>query len=168
MTEITLIAALNHNRVIGDKGTIPWHLPNDMAFFMRTTVNHTVVMGRKTFESLPGQKPLKDRKHIILSKTWKSEHPDVCVFSSLTQLKKSILNEKQVFIIGGSALYQAFLPEASEMILTLVDNQLVGDTHFPLYEPTDWTRQHIESHQPDTKHAYGFSIQRFRRKKTNA
>lgn len=165
MTEITLIAALNHNRVIGSQGTIPWHLPNDLSYFMRTTVNHTVVMGRKTFESLPGQKPLKNRKHVVLSKTWTDTHPEVTVYASLTQLKKSLKDEKQVFVIGGAALYEAFLPHANELILTLVDNRLPGDTHFPIYEPTDWARQHIEYHQADEKHAYDFSIQRFRRKK---
>lgn len=167
MTEISIIAALNHKRVIGKDNGIPWHLPYDMKFFMRTTMNHTLVIGRKTFEGLPNQQPLKNRKHLLLSKTWEGEHPDVKVFSSMTQLKKSVQQEKQVFIVGGTAIYQAFLPIATELILTLVDNEVDGDTFFPVYEPTEWVRQHIEYHKPDADHACGFTIQRFRRKMAN-
>ena len=162
MPRFIIIAALNHRRTIGKDGDIPWHLPNDFKHFKETTLNKTIVMGRKTFASLPSQKPLPKRNNVILSKTLFEAPGFICCKS-----EKEILNltkeEDDVYIIGGQNIYQVFLPLASQMILTVVDNDVVGDVFFPMFEPTEWVRTHTIQGKIDAKHAFSYSIQTFNR-----
>lgn len=163
MPKIILLAALNHSRTIGMNGTIPWHLPNDFKHFKQTTLNRTVVMGRKTFLSLPGQQPLPKRNNIILSKTI-LEIPGTTCCTNVNAILKHTKDENEIFIIGGEQIYKTFLPIASQMILTIVDNDMVGDTFFPMFEPTVWIRQSYQKAYKDDQHKYDYSIQVFNRK----
>lgn len=162
MPRFIIIAALNHKRTIGKDGGIPWHLPNDFKHFKATTLNKTIVMGRKTFASLPSQKPLPKRTNVILSKTLFEVPGFICCknIKDVTELTK---NEDDVYIIGGQNIYEAFLPVASQMILTYVDNHEVGDTFFPMFEPTQWKRMHTIQGHIDEKHPFAYSIQTFNR-----
>lgn len=162
MPKITLISALNKQRTIGVNGTIPWHLPNDFKHFKKTTLNHTVVMGRKTFASLPDQTPLPNRKNVILSTTL-FEAPGFVCCKSIKDVLKLTEQEDEIFIIGGENIYKAFLPLANELILTFVDQDLVGDVFFPFFEPTQWRRLQVIDGEIDAKHKYKYSIQTFRR-----
>lgn len=160
MTNFVLIAALNNKRTIGKDGGIPWHLPNDFKHFKETTLNKTIVMGRKTFASLPKQKPLPNRTNVILSKTLFEAPGFICCKSekNVIDLTKG---EDEVYIIGGQNVYEVFLPIASKMILTLVDNDIVGDAFFPMFEPTQWTRIQTQQGTIDEKHSVSYSIQTF-------
>jgi dihydrofolate reductase len=128
---LTIIAALNANRVIGKNGTIPWHIPEDQQRFKQVTTGHTVLMGRKTFESIG--KPLPERRNIVVSR---SGGPSVGVewYPSLENALKDIASEHEVFVIGGGDIFRQTLERADKLELTIVDDTADGDTFFPPYE----------------------------------
>ena len=125
--------AMAENRVIGNAGTIPWHLPEDFKFFKATTMGHAILMGRKTYESIG--KPLPGRENIVLSRTI-SETPGVTVIRSLDDLKdlEDKLDDRDLFVIGGQEIYRLLLPRVEELYVTKVPRQIEGDTHFPDFE----------------------------------
>ncbi len=129
------IAALAKNRVIGTEGTLPWDLPEDMAFFRQKTLGHIIVMGRKTFESFP--KPLKDRLHVVITRQKDYKVPDgVHVFSdiisALSFCEKQVPRwKKEVFIIGGGEIFSQTLPQTERLYLTLIDKEYPGDAKYP-------------------------------------
>jgi len=124
------IAAMSLNRVIGTGNQIPWHLPEDFKWFKATTTGHILVMGRKTFESIG--KPLPNRKTIVLSRS-RFAHPGVQTITNLEELPAKV-GDRQAFICGGAQIYQQTLPLCSELFLTLVKRNVVGDTYFPSFE----------------------------------
>ena len=130
---IKAIVAMAENRVIGNAGTIPWHLPEDFKFFKATTMGHAILMGRKTYESIG--KPLPGRENIVLSRTI-SETPGVTVIRSLDDLKdlEDKLDDRDLFVIGGQEIYRLLLPRVEELYVTKVPRQIEGDTHFPDFE----------------------------------
>ncbi len=135
---IKMIAAIGKNGEIGKNGNLIWHLPGDLKFFKKMTIGTTVVMGRKTFNSLPGK--LKERKHVVLSASnnFNKEISDVEIFKDIEKLKewaKLKAETKDIFIIGGSSLYNAFICMAEELVITEIeaeDND--ADTFFPAIE----------------------------------
>jgi dihydrofolate reductase len=124
------IAAMARNRVIGARGTIPWHLPEDFRWFKKTTLGGVVVMGRKTFESLG--KPLPGRRNVVLSSagSWQG----VETLRSLEELDEARYAPLPVWIIGGAALYAQTLSRCSDLFLSLVDLEPEGDAFFPEFE----------------------------------
>ncbi len=118
------------NRVIGKDGGLPWHLPEDMRFFRRTTTGHPILMGRKTWESLG--RLLPNRRHLILSRTLTSA-PGAEVLPSLAALEALGL-EGPVYVIGGAEIYGLLLPQLDEVLLTVLDDPAEGDTTFPAFE----------------------------------
>lgn len=117
---------MSRNGVIGSQGKIPWHLPEDFRWFKRTTMGHVVVMGRKTYESMG--RPLPGRENVVLTRG--AAIPGVHTIGDLSELSK--LGEgKEVFVIGGSQLYEQLLPRCNELYLTLVDREVDGDAYFP-------------------------------------
>lgn len=132
---ITLIAAMDEERVIGYKGSIPWHIKEDLKHFKEATLNKTVIMGRKTYESLKG--PLSDRLNIVVSSNpnYLQEHPEVRVIKDLESFLKRIQKEEaEYMIIGGASIYQESLPYADKIILSLIKGKHDGDTFFPEFE----------------------------------
>ncbi|MGB2868117.1 MAG: dihydrofolate reductase [Bacteroidota bacterium] len=127
--KLAFIAALGRNRVIGRNGKLPWHLPEDLKRFKRLTTGHTVLMGRKSFESLG--KPLPNRRNVVLSS---KPIPGVQTFSSIKAALKELQNDERVFVIGGGEIFKALLEKADEMFLTFVDGDFEGDTFFPPFE----------------------------------
>ena len=129
---ISLIVAKSKHNVIGDKGRIPWHIPNDLKRFKELTTDNIVIMGRKTFESLPEEyKPLPNRINIILSKD-KSYNPKCCmVFDDIKKALRKAGNDKEIFIIGGGEIYKEGLKYANKVYITEVDGEFEGDTYFP-------------------------------------
>ena len=126
---LIIIAALNKKRVIGKDGKLPWHISEDLKRFKRLTLGHTVLMGRKTYESLG--KPLVDRRNIVLS-TRKISGMET--YSTAEAALNALKNQDNVFVIGGGKVFEQFLGKADELHLTLVDNDSEGDTFFPPYE----------------------------------
>lgn len=133
--QLIAIAAMASNRVIGRNGTLPWHLPEDLKFFKKTTDGHPVLMGRKTFESIVAAlgKPLPNRRNIVLSSTLAPQEgieviPDLASLSQLSALTSP------VYLIGGAQLYEALLPVCDELLLTWIDQPYEGDAFFPGFE----------------------------------
>lgn len=116
------------NRVIGAQGKIPWHLPEDLRFFKRTTLGHVVLMGRKTYESLG--RPLPGRENWVVSSR---ALPGVRVIRHLNEIAEPE-NGREIFLIGGAQLYAALLGRCSELLLTLVKREVSGDVFFPPFE----------------------------------
>lgn len=136
---LCLIVARSRNKVIGRDGDLPWRLKDDFAHFKRMTLGHPVIMGRKTWESLP-KRPLPGRMNIVVSRDWTYDAPGARVFSSLgpavAVARANALREgvSRVFIIGGAMLYQATLALADEIMVTEVDAEVDGDALFDFDE----------------------------------
>jgi dihydrofolate reductase len=125
------IVAMTEDRIIGRDGTLPWHLPDDLAFFKTTTSGHPIVMGRKTFDSIG--RPLPKRQNIVLTrdKTW--THPGVDVIHTPEELTQLVTTPSVIYIIGGAEIYQAFFPHLQALLITHVKENHPGDTRFPEY-----------------------------------
>lgn len=129
------IVAMSQNRVIGKNGGLPWNNPEDMKFFREKTKNHIIIMGRKTFESLP--KILPNRFHIVVSRSvTKSDHPDVLYVSNLDfayaeAQKRTEKWGNEVFVIGGGEIYRQSLPQIDRIYLTRIESSYDGDAFYP-------------------------------------
>lgn len=156
---IYMIAACSKNNVIGMKGAIPWRLRNDMRFFRQTTEGHTVVMGRKTFESIG--KPLVNRRNIVLSRQKNYQPAGVEVVSSAESLLTEH-TEKPLFVIGGEEIYKLFLPKAQRVYLTVVHVELEGDAFFPQLG-RGWKKVQLVSYRADKYNEYDHTIYEFSR-----
>lgn len=135
--EITLIAAFDDNRVIGNEGEIPWHIPEDMKHFRETTLYYPVIIGRKTAENIC---PLPKRTNIVLSRS-KNFHDQYTVTARniIASLHAaSDTNKDQVFVAGGESIYEQFLPHADSMIISKVDGEYEGDRFFPPVDLNKW------------------------------
>ncbi len=124
------IAAMSQNRVIGQGGRIPWHLPDDFRWFKQLTTGHILVMGRRTFESIG--RALPNRTTVVLSRSG-FRHPDVRTIASLREIDPA-QEERKVFLCGGAEVYRLGLPACSDLYLTLVKRVVDGDVFFPAFE----------------------------------
>ncbi len=141
---LTAIVAMTPERVIGRAGTLPWHLPEDLAFFKRTTSGHPIVMGRKTYESIG--RPLPKRRNIVLTRdeNWTAE--GVEVIHQPEELANLAGIDGQVFIIGGAEIYAAFLPRLDELLVSHVFENYAGDTQLPVFESEFSKCEVVETH----------------------
>jgi dihydrofolate reductase len=140
---VTLIAAVAKNGVIGADGGIPWHLPEDFAHFKATTLGHTLVMGRATYESIG--RPLPGRATIVLTRD-----PDWSADGVLTagSVEEALaMAEGDVFVAGGAAVYEAALPHADQQLLSEVDLEPAGDTCYPAFDRDEWQEVSREPHE---------------------
>lgn len=154
---ISLIAALAADRVIGMDNAMPWHLPADLAWFKRQTLNKPVIMGRRTWESIG--RPLPGRLNIVIS-SQAAEAEGATWVSSIDEALKAAGEVEEVMVIGGGRIYEQLLPRADRLYLTHIDAEVVGDTTFPDFEPEDWHSSFSEFHDADDKntHSYCFEI----------
>jgi dihydrofolate reductase len=127
--KLIIIAAIANNRVIGKNGALPWYIPEDLARFKQLTTGHTVIMGRRTYDSL--DRPFPNRINIVITSHVIN---GVRSYPSLEFALLASQNEKEVFVIGGGRLFADALPLADELRLTLIDREVDGDTFFPPYE----------------------------------
>lgn len=157
MMIISLITALTAKRVIGIKDAIPWHLPADLAWFKRNTLNKPIIMGRKTFQSIGS--PLLERHNIVLSSRLGSESRVTWV-SSLDDALAAAGNVEEVMVVGGGRIYSQFLARANRIYLTHINSEFGGDTHFPDYKLYEWETSFSECHDADelNAHSYCFEI----------
>ena len=161
MSEIVLIAALAKNHVIGIDNKLPWRLPDDLQHFKKLTLGHSIVMGRKTWESLPGVVP--DRRHIVITrdKNYPSENAEIV--HSIDEAISLVPGQGPVFIVGGANLYQQLLGRADRMELTLVDAEPEGDAFFPEWDTQQWQEVSREHHAVDDRHRFAFDFIRLQR-----
>jgi dihydrofolate reductase len=158
--KITLVAALARNRVIGRNNRLPWHLPADLAHFKRLTLDKPIVMGRRTWESLPGVLPR--RTHIVVSRDSAYRAPGALVVASPEAAIAAAGAE--VMVVGGAALYASLLPRAGRMELTLVEAQIDGDAWFPEWDPEQWREAWRARRAWDTRNAYDLTFLRLERR----
>lgn len=134
------------NRIIGDDGEIPWHLPEDFKWFKQCTLGQIVVMGRKTYESIG--KPLPGRKNVLISRSaTPGEYPGVTLLSDPSEIL-NLPGDETIWICGGAEIYDATLPLCSELLLTVVKRKVRGDATFPNFEPL-FGRPEIVRDTPD-------------------
>ena len=156
---ISMIAAMDKNKVIGQNGRLPWRLPADMQRFVALTMGKPVIMGRKTYDSIPAKfKPLRGRTNIIITRNSDYEAPGCIVVDSPEAALAAAGKADEVMIIGGSSIYQAFLLQADRLYLTLIDAEFEGDAIFPTTEQIYWCITHQETHQPDEKNKYPYQF----------
>jgi dihydrofolate reductase len=133
---LTAIVAMTSQRIIGREGQLPWHYPEDLKFFRQTTTGHTLLMGRKTYESIG--KPLPNRRNIVLSRSLAPDSlPGVEVIQHIHQLAELpgiTTSDQKIFLIGGADLYAQFLPHCRDLYLTRVEKDYPGDTALPAFE----------------------------------
>ncbi|GGM23257.1 dihydrofolate reductase [Paraliobacillus quinghaiensis] len=135
---ISFVFAMDKNQVIGHEQWMPWDLPRDLQFFKEKTLHHTIIMGRKTFESF--NKPLPKRHNVVLTRDH-SYKPDGCeVIHSIDPLLEWNKEnpEKEYFVIGGGTIFKQTLPYADRMYMTYIDDTFPGDTYFPDFDLDDW------------------------------
>ena len=144
MPSLTAIVAMTPSRVIGQAGKLPWHLPEDLAFFKRVTTGHPVVMGRKTFESIG--RPLPQRRNIVLTRDPAWSAPGVEVIHRPQELANLPRLGERVFIIGGAEIYAAFLPVLADLLVSHLFAEHPGDTRFPEFERTFPRSEVVERH----------------------
>ena len=160
---ISIISAIAENRVIGNKNKLPWHLPADFKWFKDRTSGKTIILGLNTFKSI-GEKPLPNRKHIILSKDSIENLPESCFWANSIEEALKIAKEvspensdpsnssgqkQEVFVCGGAMVYKQFLPLADKLYLTYIHHNFKGDTFFPEFSMSDWREVSREDHEPD-------------------
>ncbi|MGZ8199617.1 MAG: dihydrofolate reductase [Methylosarcina sp.] len=155
--KITLIVAMTSDRVIGLKNKMPWHLPADLKRFRKITMGSPILMGRKTFESIG--KPLPGRTNIIISRNPEYRQAGCLVFNDLEKaIKAGCQLAGEIFVIGGSDLYEATLPMARTLYLTEIKKDFPGDTFFPEIDPDEWTEQEREDIRNDPTAGFDYSF----------
>jgi dihydrofolate reductase len=149
---ISIVVAMSRNNIIGFQNRLPWHLPADLKHFKQLTLNKTIVMGRKTFESIG--RPLPQRENIVLSR----QPIQIEGCKVISDLKELSIN-KEIMIIGGAQIYALALPLVNDLYITWIDGDFKGDTFFPDIDWNNWKIMSEESHLPDDKnlHAYHFT-----------
>ncbi len=161
-SKISLIVAMAENRVIGRGNTLPWHLPADLKHFKRLTTGHTIIMGRKTFQSVG--KPLPQRRNIVVTRNEEFRAQGVEVAHSLQAALDMAAAEPEVFVIGGQRLYEAALPVAHRIYLTLIHARIEGDAYFPQVDASRWELTGEQTHPADEKHAHAMSFRVYERR----
>lgn len=157
-----MIAAMDKNRLIGNGPHIPWRLPADLRHFREITIGKPVVMGRKTFETLP--RPLVKRKNIILTRNRDYEAPKGCIVAHsvediITTVGKLYDDEStELMICGGAPIYAAFLPHASRLYLTQIHATFEGDVYFPKFDMAEWEEVKRTDCEADKKNPYPYSF----------
>lgn len=158
LPRISIIAALADNRVIGRDNKLPWRLPADLAHFKRITMGKPMLMGRKTWESLPGLLP--GRRHIVITRDVHYQAKGAEIAHSLEAALELVANVAEVMVVGGANIYAQFIPLAQRMYLTRVHTNATGDAWFPEFDSAQWQETAAEWHAADStnEHPYSFII----------
>ena len=153
---LSIIVAVAKNNVIGTENKLIWHLPEDLKRFKRLTTGHTIIMGRKTFESLG--RVLPNRKHIVLCNDAEMNIDDenVEVIDSIDKIEKYENSEEENFVIGGASIYKLLLPKASKLYITKINQEFDGDVYFPEINENEWKIVEREQGIKDEKNPYDY------------
>ena len=159
--KIAMIAAVAENNTIGKNNDLPWHLPDDMKYFMQTTQGHYVIMGRKNYESIPEKfRPLPNRANIVVTTQENYSAPGCVIVHSLNRAIEfcRATNPGEIFLIGGSSIYKEGLPLADKLYLTQIHATVDGDVFFPVFNKDDWKEISRIKHEKDDRHKYSFDF----------
>jgi len=154
---ISIIVAVAQNDAIGKNNDLLWHIPADMKRFKKLTLGHTLIMGKRTYQSLP-VKPLSNRQSIVITDD-PDDHFEGCIMvSSIEESLKLCDPSKETFIIGGASVYRQFLPLTDRLYLTKVHQDFEGDVFFPAVNYNNWKLVSEENFPPDDKNDFSFSF----------
>jgi len=163
----SLVVAVARNGVTGRDNQLPWRLPADLAFFKRVTMGHPVIMGRRTHQSIG--RLLPGRQNIVVTRDAGYSAPGATVVHSLADAYRAAGDASEIFVIGGTSLFEAALVDVERIYLTEIDADVEGDTYFPALDRRAWTETELERQPRDERHAYPFRIvQLDRRRATGA
>lgn len=160
---LSLIVAMSENRVIGRDNCLPWHLPADLKRFKQLTIHHTVIMGRKTFDSIG--KPLPDRRNIVVTRDPNFHAAGVEIAHSLDSAIELAEGDGEAFILGGAEIFRQALPIADRLYLTLVHAHIEGDVHFPEVNWDEWNLIEDERRDPDERNSLPMSFRLYSRRR---
>jgi len=158
---LSIIVAIAKNNVIGKDNDLIWHLSADLKRFKSLTTGHTVLMGRKTFESIG--RALPNRRNIVISRSRRDVIDGVEWTDSIDKALEMCAMDEEVYIIGGASIYKTMLNKANKLYLTLVDTLAEGDVFFPEIDDS-WVELSRESHKADSKNEFDYSFINFKRK----
>lgn len=154
---ISLIVAMDKNRLIGKENQLPWHIPQDLAYFKKITLNHKIVMGRKTFESIG--RPLPGRENIILTRDPSYSQEGCTIMHSIDEIMMlSSGSDEEIFVIGGAEIFKEILSNSNRLYITEIDHEFDGDTYFPETVDTEWKIISTEKGIKDEKNPYEFKF----------
>ena len=156
------MAAVAENGVIGAKDALPWHLPTDMKHFKALTSGHTIIMGRRTFETL--RRPLPNRRNVVLTRDRAYQARGAFVVHDFDEALSLAPEHDEVFVVGGSEIYEQAMPRAGRLYLTIVHAEFEGDTFFPKFTEADWILKEDIHNEADEKHSYSFSFRLYERR----
>lgn len=155
---LAIVVAMDQNRLIGADNGLPWRLPDDMQWFVQQTMGKPVIMGRKTYESIPAKfRPLKGRHNIVLTRDCSYAAPGATVVHSVKEALAAAGDADEIIIGGGANLYAQLLPQTTRLYLTLVEAELAGDAYFPQIEWSGWRETFRQHHPADARHNFAFT-----------
>lgn len=159
---LSIITAMDENRLIGSNNSLPWHLPADFAYFKRVTMDKPIIMGRKTYESIG--RPLPGRRNIIISRDPDYRAEGCETANSLQAALELVADQDEAMLIGGANLYAQTLDLADSLYITEIHATFKGDAWFPVIDPEIWMETTREDHEADEKNAYAYSFVTYTRR----
>lgn len=153
---VSLVVAMARNRVIGRDNALPWHLPEDLKHFKRTTLGKPILMGRRTFESIG--KPLPGRTNLVLTRRAHWDCPGAVPVHSFDEAVARVAGEPELAVIGGAEIFGLLLPFATRIHLTRVEADIAGDTVFPPLEPAEWIEGDSRKVAADERNQYAMTF----------
>lgn len=162
---ISLLVAMDKNQVIGLNGDMPWHLPNDLKYFKEKTMDNTIIMGRKTFESLG--RVLPNRYHIVITKNKDLVLPnEIDIIYDMAEVFELNNNhpDKELFVIGGGKIFEQVLPHADRLYITLINEEFNGDVYFPSFNKENWELTSDIKGIKDERNPYDYHYLQYDRK----
>ncbi|MEO1924531.1 MAG: type 3 dihydrofolate reductase [Gammaproteobacteria bacterium] len=154
--QLSIIVAMDRNRVIGRGDTLPWHISADLKNFKKITMGNPIIMGRKTHESIG--RPLPGRENIILTRDKNYTSEGCTVLHSMDEIFEHCKEVDEVMITGGSEIYKLSLEQATRLYLTEVHTEIEGDTFFPEFDRSEWREVSREDHSSDEKNEFDYSF----------
>ena len=167
MKNISLIVAVSENMVIGKDNKLAWHLPDDMNYFSNMTKGHSIIMGRKNWESIPKKyRPLPERKNIVVTRNNKFEDKGAIIVNSIEKAVKKArtFDEEEIFIIGGGEIYKLGFAYVDKLYITEIYANIDGNTYFPKWNKENWKVISRISHPKDEKHEFDFDYVIYKKK----
>ena len=159
MPKLSLICAMDNNRLIGSNNALPWHLPADLAFFKRTTMGKPIIMGRKTYQSIG--RPLPGRQNIVITRDSSFSAPGCDVSPGIDAALKLCSDADEAMLIGGASLYEQTLAMADNLFITLIDGEFDGDTWFPQIDFDVWGVEFREDYSADERNPNDYSFVKY-------
>ena len=151
---VSIIVAMDINRVIGKDNQLPWRLPRELQYVKKTTMGHPIILGRKNYESIG--RPLPGRRNIILTRDENFSAEGCEIAHSIEEVYKLCENEEEIFIFGGEQIYKLFLEDTDKLYVTVIHHEFEGDTFFPEIDWTKWKEVFVEQGITDEKNPYEY------------